>query len=270
MKNFIRYAFLIIVIFSISGCKNQNPTTSLTPKEIEESQFSAATKTSLEVYRNGKTYEIVIGYDMGNAPFYSTPVSIPPATWSESIIDGAEIEAYADFDNDGEREIIVSKFSCGTYCVSWLLAYKYDSLNDNYFLVDELSANLRERTDINNDGDSEFLLYNGFCFRWCTHAMEASALTILKFDGNRFSDITIKFPDLIQKDATRLLQLSKGNGQDAAIALAGYLFNMYRLGKLDEGRKVFNEVCITAIKNNDCESFRLDVEKSILEYKFRQ
>lgn len=270
MKKNIIYIFLAIIIFSGSGCGNLSQTTPVTPEEIDAPHFFAATKTSLEVYRNGKTYEILIGYDMGRAPFYATPVGEIPKVWSENYADGAGIEVSSDFDNDGEREIIVSKFSCGTYCVSWLLAYKYDSLNDNYFLVDELSARLSNSTDINNDGVYEFLLYDGFCFRWCTHAMEASALTILKFDGNRFSDITSEFPDLIQEDAARLLQLSKGNRQDAEIALAGYLFNMYRLGKLDEGRKVFNEVCITAIKTNNCEGFRLDVEKSILGYKFRQ
>jgi hypothetical protein len=272
MKKNIIYVFAIIIVFSSSGCKNENPTITLAPETIEAPQFSAATKTSLEVYRNGKTYEIIIGYDMGRAPFYSAPVSAPPATWSESIIDGAEIEAYADFDNDGEMEIIVSKFSCGTYCPNWLLAYKYDFVNDKYFLADELYADLKIPNDLNNDGKPEFPLYNGFCFRWCTHGTQSlSALTILGYDGNKFLDITTDFPELIQEDAARLLELSQANEKDVAyITLPGYLFNMYRLGKLAEGIKDFNKVCNEVIKSYDCENFRLDVEKSIMEYKFIQ
>ena len=270
MKNIIIYIVSAIITFSASGCGTPNPTIALTPEEAENSQFSAATKTSLEVYRNGKTYEIVIGYDMGHAPFYSTPVSAPPTTWSESMIDGAQIEVYDDFDNDDEREIIVSKSSCGTYCINWLLAYKYDPVNDKYFLADELYADLQIPKDLNDDGMPEFPLYGGFCFRWCTRGTESlSALTILGYDGNKFSDVTTEFPQLIQEDSVRLLQLSEENDRDAVyITLPGYLFNMYRLGKLDEGRKVFDDVCISVIESYDCENFRLEAEKSIMEYKF--
>jgi len=271
MRKIVIYAFIAIVCFSISACENYAPAVS--PEKIGEPQFSVAKKTSLEVYRNGKSYEIVIGYDSGRAPFYATPTGKSPEKWSETVVDGAEIESYSDFDKDGEAEIVVSKFSCGTYCVNWLLAYKYNSANDNYFVADEIGVDLKEQIDLDHDSIPEFIVYDGFCFRWCSHGTQAySALTILEYNGDEFSDATAQFPELVQEDANRLLDLSKTNEHDSAyITLPGYLFNMYRLDKIEEGRRVFNEVCNTVIKSEstDCESFRLEVEESILGYKFR-
>jgi hypothetical protein len=272
MKKIVIPVFAIIIYFSISACGSVKPAIIASPDATSEAQFAAAIKTSLEVSRNGKIYEIVVGYDTGRAPSYSTPVGEFPTAWSESVADGAELESYADLDKDGESEIVVSKISCGTYCVYWLLIYEYDSANDSYIVADEIGADVKERTDINNDGIPEFIVYDGFCFRWCTHATQVySALTILGYTNGKFSDETAKFPESIEVDAKRLLELSKTNDRDSAyITLPGYLFNMYRLGKIDEGRLVFDEVCNSVIKpkSSDCQSFRLEVEKSILEYKF--
>ena len=233
-------------MFSSSGCKTQDPIIALMPEKTEKSEAPAATRTSVKVNRNGKIYEI----------------------------EGSKIESQSDFNKDGESEIIISKINCGASCVSWLTAYKYDLSRDSYFVSDELSVSLREQIDLNNDNIPEFIIYDGYCFRgWCTRPTESSALTILEFDGNRFLDTTVNFPKLIQEDAKRLLELSKTReDQLANIALPGYLFNMYRLNKMDEGREVFNEVCNTVIKPEDitCEDFRLEVEESILEYKLRQ
>jgi hypothetical protein len=246
MKKNIIYAFAIIFVFSSSGCKNENPTITLTPETIEAPQFSAETRTLLKVDRNGEIYEI----------------------------DGSKIETLSDFNKDGESEIIVSKISCGTYCVSWLTAYNYVPIRDHYAVSDELGVSLRKQIDLNNDNIPEFIIFDGYCFRgWCHRPTEASALTILGYDGSRFSDITVNFPELIQEDAIRLLELSKTRkDQLAYIALPGYLFNMYRLDKIGEGRKTFNEVCNTVTKpgNITCDNFLLEVEESILEYKLRQ
>ena len=244
------------------------------PSILSAPQFAVSEKISLEVYRNGKAYEILIGYSMGRAPFYATPVGETPKIWSEDYADGAQIEAYSDFDNDGEIEILVSAVACGANCSNWLMVDEYDPVNDTYLVSDKIWASLREYEDFNNDGTPESTLYDsGFCFQ-CSRASDAlSALTILQYQERKFVDVSIEFPELIQEHADRFLKSAVDSEQDAAyIYLSGYLYDMYRLGKMDEGRIVFDEVCKNVLKpeSTDCESLRMVVEESILEYKFRE
>ncbi len=278
MKQFIVSLFYILACVGISACTSPQVATT-SPTSISAPQFAVSKKTSLEIYRNGKVYEILIGYSMGRAPFYATPVGETPKKWSETYADGAQIEAYSDFDNDDEMEILVSAFACGANCSDRLMVYEYDPVNDTYFVSDEIWARLRDYTDFNKDGTPEVTLYeNGFCFR-CSHASDAlSALTILRYDEGKFVDVSTEFPELIQQNADSFLKSAKSNEQDAAdIFLPGYLFNMYRLGEIEEARQIFDQVCISVIKPNrssssfefDCVKFRADVEKSITEYKFR-
>lgn len=268
MKKNIIYIITVIIIFSSSGCSNLNQTAPVISEEIDTPQFFAATKHSLEVYRNGKTYEILIGYDIGRN---ASSIGEAPKTWSENYADGAQIEASSDFDNDSEMEILVSAFVCGANCSERLMVYEYDSVNDNYFVSDEIWARLREYTDFNKDGTPEFTFYEyGFCFR-CSNATDAlSALAILQYKEGKFVDVSIEFPEQIQEHADRFLNSAINNEQDAAyIYLPGYLYDMYRLDKMEEGRVVFDEVCknVLNLDSNDCTSFRIEVEKSILEYK---
>ncbi len=277
MKHFIISLCCILTCVWLSACSSQvaiaSPTSTAVP------QFAVSKKTSLEIYRNGKAYEVLIGYSMGRAPFYATPVGEPPKVWSETYADGAQIEAYSDFDNDGEMEILVSAFSCGANCSDRLMVYEYNPANDTYFVSDEIWARLREYTDFNKDGMPEFTLYeNGFCFR-CSNASDAlSALTILQYDNGNFVDVSTEFPEIIQQNANSYLKSAKSNEQDSAeIFLSGYMFFMFRLGKMEEARQVFDQVCRSIIKPNrssssfefDCAKFRADVEKAIMEYKFQ-
>jgi hypothetical protein len=272
LKHFIVSLFYILVSLLFSACNNPQVATT-NPTSTPAPQFAVSKKTSLEIYRNGKLYEILIGYSWGRAPFYATPVGGTP-NWPEVYADGAQIEAYSDFDNDDEIEILVSTFACGANCSDQLLVYKYDPANDRYFISDKISASLREYADFNKDGTFEFTLWDyGFCFQ-CSRASDAlSALTILRYEKGKFVDISSEFPELIQEHAERFLESAINNEQEATyIYLPGYLYDMYRLGKMDEGRVVFDEVCRDVLepRSYDCENFRLEVEKSILEYKVRQ
>lgn len=265
--------FYIFVGIFITACNNTQ-VANATSTNISEPQFAVSKKTSLEIYRDGKAYEILIGYSMGRASFYATPVGETPKMWVENYADGAQIEAFSDFDNDGEMEILVSAFVCGANCSERLMVYEYNPVNDTYFVSDEIWARLREYADFNKDGKPEFTLYEyGFCFR-CSNASDAlSALAILQYKEGKFVDVSIEFPKQIQEHADRFLNSAINNEQDAAhIYLPGYLYDMYRLGKMEEGRIVFDEVCNNVLKPHsiDCTSFRMEVEKSILEYKFRE
>ena len=134
MKKIIIHSFAIIIYFSISACGNSEPflsvtstpsstytpIPSVTPSPSPTSstpEVPALVKTSLEFYRNGKTYEIIIGYSIGNAFFYATPRPEIPLNLTDITTGmGAALERYGDFDNDGEREFIVSILACGANC----------------------------------------------------------------------------------------------------------------------------------------------------------
>jgi hypothetical protein len=260
------------------------PLTTLAPSPTSSRpQVPALVKTSLEFYRNGKTYEIIVGYTVGNAFHYATPQPEFPSKWDEAKASSAEFERYGDLDNDGEIEFIVSLMYCGAYCSEAIQIYEYDVENDKYFVADQFSAKypaVDDYTDINGDGNLELITANyGFCYNCATGSRALSALTILRYENGKFVDVTDEFLELIQKDAVSFLKSSKANKQNAAYTtLPAYLYDMYRLGKIDEARPVFDQVCSDVVKPSmsssnyefDCAQFRTDVEKAITEFKVRK
>jgi len=300
MKKIIIHSFAIIIYFSISACGSSTsfssveitpslsatntPIPSVTPLPSPTSstpEVPALVKTTLEFYRDGKTYEIIVGYAVGNAFFYATPrPEFPKEKWEKAGANSAELKRYGDFDNDGETEFIVSLMYCGAYCSEAIRIYKYDAVNDNYFSADEFGANapaVVDYTDINKDGNPELLTDNyGFCYQCSSYSVVFSAITIMRYEQGKFTDVTKDFPELIQQDADKFLESSKtnANNQDAGyITLASYFYDMYRLNKTDEAIPVFNQICASVIKpsmqNSDftCNKYKSEVETAIHDFE---
>lgn len=300
MKKIIIHSFAIIIYFTISACANSapvpsanttpvpsatnTPMPSATPSPSPTSSIleaPALVKTSLEFYRNGKTYEIVVGYAIGDAFFYATPhAEIPEGTFSKIGISSAELKRYGDFDNDGEKEFIVSLIHIGAYASEEVQIYKYDPANDNYYVADSFGANypaVTDYTDTNEDGNPELLTSNyGFCYQCSSYSVVFSAITILRYENGKFADVTRDYPELIQQDADKFLESSKtnANNQDAGyITLASYFYDMYRLNKTEEAVPVFNQICASAIKpimqNADftCDKYKSEVETAIHDFE---
>lgn len=298
MKKTILPSFAIIIYFSISACSSSssfptatpNPSATYTPipSIVPSSSPTSSTpqvpglvKTTLEFYRSGKTYEIIVGYAVGNAFFYATPrPEFPSEKWDKAGANSAEFERYGDFDNDGETEYIVSLMYCGAYCSESIQIYEYDVNTDSYYVADEFGAKypaVDNYTDLNNDGNPEIITANyGFCYQ-CGGATAALAtLLILRYENGKFTDVSSEFPELLIEEADKFLESAKANAQDSAtILLPAYLYNMYRLDKMNEARPVFDQVCKTVIAPNrsnsdykfDCDQFIIDVEKSIQEFE---
>jgi hypothetical protein len=296
MKKIIVHSFAIIIYFSISACSSLASFSSMnvtpSPSEIN-TQIPTATplpsptssipkvpalvKTTLEFYRNGKTYEIIVGYDVGKAFFYATPrPEFPTEKWEKAGANSAELERYGDLDYDGETEFIVSLLYCGAGCAESIQIYEYDVKNDKYYVADEFYTAVNEYTDINSDGSLE-LITTGFC-SYCRGG-GYSALEILRYENGKFVDVTTEFPELIQKDAEKFLELSKANeDDDAYVALPVYLYDMYRLGKMNEARPIFDNICADVVKqplmpyhgySQDCVEIRTSAEKLIKEFKLK-
>jgi hypothetical protein len=239
-------------------------------------------KTTLEFYRDGKTYEIIVGYAVGNAFFYATPrPEFPAEKWDKAGANSAELERYGDFDNDGETEYIVSLMYCGAYCSESIQIYEYDVVSDLYYVAAEFGAKypaVDNYTDFNSDGNPEIITANyGFCYQ-CSGASAALAtLLVLRYENGKFTDVSREYPELLLEEADKFLESAKANEQDSAtILLPAYLYNMYRLNEIEEGNAIFVQVCKTVILSsrsnsdfqfNDCGQFLIDVEKAIKEFE---
>lgn len=78
---------LLVLILILTGCQktkvSSSPSFTATTTPVPQTAIETLTprppempaleKNSIEFYRNGKTYEVVIGYDMGEAFFNATP-----------------------------------------------------------------------------------------------------------------------------------------------------------------------------------------------------
>ena len=269
MKKIINFLFVLVICFSISACGNSVSFLSITPTPLATytpipsvtsslsitsgtPEIPVLVKTSLEFHRNGKIYEIIIGYGIGDAFFYATPrAEIPANLISDIGVTNAEIKRYGDFDNDSEREFIVSILSCGASCLETIRLYDYDAAKDEYYVGNDFNASINDYTDINNDGSLE-LITTGFCVVGdaCSGGYASySALKVLRYENGEFVDVTSEFPEMIQTDAEKFLELARENKDDAVYdTLPVYLFDMYRLGKIDEALSVFEKICAEIVK----------------------
>ncbi len=247
-----------------------SPTPELSPTPATP-EAPALVKTVLEFYRNGKTYEVIVGYELGRAFFRATPH--PEAPDKEGIGRGwAKLEWYGDIDKDGEVEFIVSIGSCGSYCVDLIQIYEYDPATDNYYVADEFGAKspaIQNYTDLNNDGNPELIAGNyGFCFQ-CSAAVNAfAAISIMRYENGEFKDVAREFPELLEQDALQHLETVSvlDNQHIGFIVLASYLYDMYRLGKMEEGLMVFDQICVPEMMPSvlTCEDYRIEI-KDVIE-----
>lgn len=290
---------LLLIILALAGCIQQNAGIPLSPPALSATithtaietpnplptsqtpEVQALVKESIEFYRNRKTYEVVVGYDAGDVFWNVTPKPVLPKKYDE-VGDGfPDIKGYGDFDRDGETEFYVEVSYCGANCTTQLRLYKYDPVQDNFIVADEVRSKhgLRKYEDLNQDGNPELIFealgYNLYGDRGYTIF---SVVTVLRYENGKLVDVTGEFPDVIAEDAENNLAFSKTDGDNQGVAehtLAAYLYDMYRLGKHDEARPNFNQVCNEVVKPRkenggssfDCLAFRAEVEADINKYE---
>lgn len=277
---------ILLQIFLISACFSF-PTTPITtpiPTDIPttstiipDSLNTGYIKTTLEVVREGKVYEVVISYDTGDGFRYGAPKLEYPnwiGTFPQSGYE--EIHWANDLDNDGEIEFIIELSYCGASCASVVQVYDYDKRLDTYRVFDEFYGSLSEEySDINKDGNPEIISKDLNVFSHISQ--EAfSPIIIYQYIDNEIKTVTRDYPSLIEEDVKHWIEgiKSDGWGQGAGVvayALAPYLYNMYLLEKIEEGNKSFQNMCLTYIKPNignpdwNCEEYFLLVQELIFE-----
>jgi len=257
-----------------------------TPSPLPTSQtpeVRALVKKSIEFYRNGKTYEVVVGYNAGDVFWNVTPKPVLPKKYDEVGWGTPKLNGYADFDKDGETEFYVSVYYCGgSGCSTELRLYKYDRGQDQYIVADHVSSGelrIDRYEDLNQDGNPEIIVSGmGYCLYGDAGDKVFSVVTVLRFEKGKITDVTKEFPSVIAEDAEHNLSFSKTDGGHQGVAellLASYLYDMSRLGLLDEARPNFDQVCNDVVKPRkekagrsiDCLEFRAEVETDIQKYE---
>lgn len=230
----------------------------------------------IQISRNGKSYKIFGGYSV----IYITPFPTPQinlGTWEHlSAHSSADIKLYGDFDKDGEVEFIVSFYSCEHSCSEEIRIYKYDPTNDDFVVAASFvntAPAVKEYGDFDHDGNPEILTAGyGFCYLCSTfESSGAAAIKVLRYQNEKFADVTREFPDLLEKDANHFLEIAKGDAPGALLTLPSYLYDMYRLNKIEFANQVFEEVCTSTIKEKilefDCTKYRKEVATYIEFYE---
>lgn len=213
------------------------------------------TKITLEIERAGRKYSVLLGYDIGEAWFYQTPApdyDLSLLGEDAMNITFANLAWHSDVDLDGEREYFLTVSGRGAYPVYGLLAVDYDPVVDGYRVFDTVyfRAPCFDRwEDLEQDGIPEILAKDEE-FHYAVGGGGAdsvfSPLLILRYNGQKFAHVTHEYTDRLDVDAQHWLESiendANGQGQFATI-YAAYLADMYRLGKLDEIKQVYQEAC---------------------------
>ncbi|MEP7137631.1 MAG: VCBS repeat-containing protein [Chloroflexota bacterium] len=293
-KNKIFCVFLVLTTTLITACGAVTPIPSTIPVETQAAyptvvfpnivpsqtlpagQYGAI-KFSLEATRNGKTYEILLAYEIrdqgAQTPFF-------PQNGIKTNVSDANVQWIGDIDGDGELEYIVELVYCGAYCSNEVQIIHYDSSIDNYRVLDSFSGYGAEKyVDIDGDGNPEIISQDydyQFKVGGATATRWLAPIKIYKYEiqKRKFEVVTKKYPDWVAKDAKNFLEEAKSESYVANfLDLAAYLYDMYVLGKQDEGTKVFNSVCsqyispTMKIPNFTCEKYFLQVKETLSEMK---
>lgn len=254
-----------------------SPTPSPVPPAVDPG-VPGLVKTSLEFYRNGQTYEVVVGYSLGPAFFNATPApQFPQEKMEIGEVTSASLQLYRDLDGDGETEYLVSLVTCAAYCTETVRVYAYDAARDLYAAADEFSAKLpaaAEYTDLDGDGRLEIVTANyGFCYQCATATASLAVPAVLRYENGAFVDASEDFPALLEAQASANLELAKQSvDETGANRLANYLYAMYRLEKMEVARPIFTEVCVSVLYARQpdpaaaCQLFRDDLERTLHDF----
>jgi hypothetical protein len=298
-QNKIFYIFLALTTTLITACGGVTPVASTIPVETKATYSTVipdirpaqtlpagqygVVKLSLEITRDKKTYDVILGYDIGNAWWHqdSKVPDLPQIYDEKPSISDVTTQWIGDIDGDGNLEYIVELLFCGAYCSSQVQVIHYDSIKDEYRVFDSFgSYYVKNYQDEDNDGNPEIVSHDydyHFSVGGAGATRALAPIKIYQYNGEqeKFISVTPQFPDLVEKDADSFLVSIKNNYQEGAsdLMLAGYIYDMFILGKQDEGVTTFKDVCAQyvkpQIKNSDwsCDNYLSKVVSVLEEMK---
>ncbi len=164
-------------------------------------------------------------------------------------ISGINAIILSDFENDDDPEIVLGLETPGAYCCTIVVVVYYDGSSSQYRNTDAavnkwtLSPHL---VDIDQNGVDEIVRHNEELF----YAMggsgsgaQISPIQILSFSDGMLIDVSARFPEVIDEDAVRIYDTCIRVNDCGGFIWAGYMAQMYVLGKADEGWQVYADTC---------------------------
>lgn len=142
-----------------------------------------------------------------------------------------------DLDHTGEPNVVLDLFSGGAHCCSIEQVFTFDPATMTYAVSEHDFGDPGARIeDLNHDGHYEFVTADDrFAYAFTDYAASGLPLQILTFSGNRFRDVTNRYPALIRKDAASWLKAFRGTARqhyaDSVGVIAAWAADEYRLGK---------------------------------------
>jgi hypothetical protein len=241
---------LFITIITASACGPVTP-------------IATIAKT-LEISRNGKTYEVqlVQNFDNTNPNQGSVKITIQ---WAGNL------------DQDIEIEYIVEIKFCEAYCYNKIELIDYSSEKDEYQVLDSTERYFSVvYDDLDNDNNPE-IITRDYDFHFAVGGIERltrglAPIKILHYDYTQieFTTVTNQFPDLVEKDADYFIKHVPTDypGGVGGFELASYLYDMYILGKQNEGIRQFNETCLKYLQPemtdpNWCKNYLLKTKTAL-------
>lgn len=287
------YVTILCGFVTIASCTPINPELAATHTSTISADVPGYLSSSLVINRNGKTYNVVLGYDVTGEAFQNTTpqpdLNIDELRSSIRDIRDVRLTRYGDFDADGEIEylVVANERRQSMFGILLLLAVDYDSSKDEYRIFDEIrssAVNLARIEDIEQDGNPEIIGKDEEFHRAIGGSEDESMfapIKIYRYNGQEFVSVTREYPDLVEKDANINLQ-PMDNEQQVLFPswYASYLADMYLLGKQNEGIDVFNELCANhlqpyMLEQNpettwSCEQFLVTVQDALSKSGYDQ
>ncbi len=153
--------------------------------------------------------------------------------------------AVRDLDGDGEPEVRLELDWNGTHCCEWSRIYRFEPPRGTYvaethFWGDALaSPNLQ---DVDDDGRPEFVSKDDRFAELTGYAGVVAPIQLWSYDQGKFSDVTRRYPKLIEQDAARLWRSYVAHrGETVRYVLAAWAADQYMLGREALVDQVFSE-----------------------------
>ena len=146
-----------------------------------------------------------------------------------------------DLDRDGDPEVVVDIYTRGAHCCAQSLIYRFDAARRRYTLTFRDWGNAGYgRVDLDTDGRPELRSADDrFAYAFTSYAASADPIQIWRFDHGRLLDVTRRFPDAIETDATMwwrevIRARQQRQRPDLRGLLAAWAADMHLLGRGEE------------------------------------
>ena len=151
--------------------------------------------------------------------------------------------AVRDLDGDGEPEVKLEQNWNGTHCCGWSRIYRYDASRGTYVTDIHMWGDAYawpSLRDLDQDGRPEFLSKDHRFSALTGYAGVRAPIQVWSYDQGKFTDVTRRFPKLIERDAAVLwhdyLEYRKKGG--VRYVLAAWAADEYMLDRAENVESV--------------------------------